>query len=335
MSASKNRPSWAELPARTRHQIEELAAGRVVVATNCRGGFSPGFASRLTLADGRRAFVKAMDASEWPHQASFHRAEAAVAAALPPAVPAPHFLGSHDDGHWVVLAFECVDGAEPTRPWRAGELARVLAGIGTLAAATTPSPVAVPADHPRLGGWIEFAADRELRARLPGLPVWAAGNLEQLAALPGFAAANLVQLTALSAWAGSNLDRLAAVEAEGLAAARGDSLVHFDAFPHNILLTEDRVLFVDWPHARLGAPVIDLLSVLITAAADGIDPDPLLPPQVDQRHVTGVLAAMAGFCLASVAKGVPPGLEPVAAAKLELGRGALRWLRCRITSSGW
>lgn len=321
MSASKNRRLWAELPARARSQIEELAGGRVVVAENCQGGFSPGFASRLTLADGRRVFAKAMDAREWPHQALLYRDEASVAVALPPAVPAPRFLGASDDGHWVVLAFECVDGSEPARPWRRDELARVVAGLGALAAAGTPSPVAVPAEQPRLGGWIGFAGDRALRGRLPALPAWAAENLDQVAAL--------------TAWAAGNLDQLAAVEADGLVAARGDSLVHFDAFPHNILLTADRVLFVDWPHARLGMPVIDLLSVLMTAAGDGIDPDPLLPAGLDPRAVTGVLAALAGFCFASVASGVPPGLEPIAAAKLELGRGALCWLQSRVTSSGW
>jgi hypothetical protein len=62
MSASKDRPRWEELPPHVRGQISELAGGRVVAARNCEGGFSPGFASRLTLADGRRAFAKAMDA---------------------------------------------------------------------------------------------------------------------------------------------------------------------------------------------------------------------------------------------------------------------------------
>jgi aminoglycoside phosphotransferase (APT) family kinase protein len=316
MSASKDRLRWDDLPARIQRRIEELAGDRVVVAENCEGGFSPGFASRLTLASGARVFAKAMDADAWPFQASFHRSETVVAAALPAAVPAPRFIGSSDDGHWVVLAFECVTGREPTRPWRIDELGRVVAAIGVLAAATTPSPVAVPADHPRLGGWAEVASDRRLRARL----------------------------AAHSDWAAEHAGLLAAIEGEGLVAARGSSLVHFDALPHNILLTPDRVLFVDWPHARLGAPFIDLLMMLISAAADGIDPEPLLRdhPAVagtDPRAVTGVLAALTGFCLADAVKEAPPGLEPIVAAKLELGRGALGWLRGRLsgraTSTGW
>jgi hypothetical protein len=81
MSASKNRPRWGDLPPPVRARISELAGGRVLAAQNCEGGFSPGFASRLTLADGRRAFAKAMDADAWPLQATFHRDEARVAAA--------------------------------------------------------------------------------------------------------------------------------------------------------------------------------------------------------------------------------------------------------------
>lgn len=312
MSASKDRPLWHELPARTRRQIEDLADGRVVAAENCEGGYSPGFASRLTLSGGRRVFAKAMDAGAWPFQARLYRDEAAVAAALPPTVPAPRFVGSSEDGHWVALAFECVAGREPARPWRRDELARVVAAVGVLTAATTPAPVAVRADHPRLGGWAELAGERELRSRL----------------------------AVHSGWAARHVDLLAAVESEGLAAARGNTLVHFDALPHNILLTADQVLFVDWPHARLGAPFIDLLMVLASAAADGIDPEPLLrghrfAAAADARAVTGVLAALTGSWLADPVKGVPPGLEPIAAFKLRLGRGTLNWLRSRITSTAW
>src|SRR5215469_7093425 len=141
MSASKNRPRWGELPERVRRQISELVGGRVEAAENCEGGFSPGFASRLTLADGRRTFVKAMDADEWPFQAPFHRDEARVSAALPQAVPAPRLLGSADDGHWVILAFECAEGAEPSIPWRRGQLVQVVAAAGAMSQALTPSPV--------------------------------------------------------------------------------------------------------------------------------------------------------------------------------------------------
>lgn len=112
-SASKKRLQWEDLPSRTQADIARLANGRVVAAANCTGGFSPGLASRLELADGSRVFVKAMDAVEWPDQATWYRTEALVSQSLPPDVPAPRLRGWSDDGRWVMLVFEHIDGAEP------------------------------------------------------------------------------------------------------------------------------------------------------------------------------------------------------------------------------
>jgi hypothetical protein len=311
IAASKRRPLWDELPAPARAQIEHLLASPVVAAQNCEGGFSPGFASRLTLADGRHAFVKAMDGDAWPSQAPMYRAEAGVAAALPGSVPAPGFLGSFDDGHWVALAFEGIDGTEPAQPWSLTDLDRVLAAVGQLARAGTPSPVMLPRDHPRLGGWASLASDPSRRARLPACSAWAAGNLPLLITLEG----------------------------EGLAAAQGPSLVHFDLYPHNILLTTERVLFVDWPHARLGAPFVDLLLLLSSAASAGVDPEPILARQplaadIEPPAIDAVLAAHAGFCLAGALLPAAPGLEPITEAKLSLGRATVEWLARRTAGHG-
>jgi Ser/Thr protein kinase RdoA (MazF antagonist) len=303
VSASKVRLRWGEMPASVRARIGQLVASPVLVATNCPGGFSPGLASRLALGDGRRVFVKAMDADAWPLEAAFHRREARTAAALPGAVPAPRFLGWFDDGRWVILAFEYVDGAEPAQPWNRADLDRVVAAVGDLSRAMTPSPIALPRDHPRLGGWAQIALDRS----------------------------RVVNLPAVSPWAADNLAFLAALEEEGLAAACGPSLVHFDLFPHNILLTPGQVFFVDWPHARLGAPFVDLVLVLASAAADGIDPDPILRRQaltadVEPRVIDAVVAAFAGFCLAGGLAPAPAGLQAIVDAKLRLGRASLGWL---------
>lgn len=70
----------------------------------------------LTLSNGRRVFVKAMNAQRWPLEAGTYRTEALVAAALPAQVPAPRFLKTLDDGHWTVLAFEDIDGTTPSQP---------------------------------------------------------------------------------------------------------------------------------------------------------------------------------------------------------------------------
>jgi Ser/Thr protein kinase RdoA (MazF antagonist) len=309
MSASKDRLRWNEIPAPIRAEIEQLIGGTVITAQNCLGGFSPGCASRLALADGRRVFVKAMDADAWPEEAMTHRTEAVITAALPATVPTPQFLGTFDNDHWVVLAFEDIDGAEPPQPWNLTDLGRVVAEVGQLARAVTPSPITLPHDHPRLGGWAELARDRSRLTQLPDHSRWAANNI-----------ARLIQL-----------------EEEGLAAAQGSSLVHFDLYSHNILLTPRRVLFVDWPHARLGAPVVDLVIVLSSAAAERIDPEPILrnhvgAAELEPGTIDTILAAHAGFLLSGGLSPAPPGLEPIIEAKLHLGHGAVNWLQQRLTN---
>jgi Ser/Thr protein kinase RdoA (MazF antagonist) len=311
MYASKMRLRWAQVPPPVKAAIEELVGGQVVAAANCEGGFSPGLASRLTLADDRMVFVKAIDADAWPDQAIMYRAESSVSAALPAAVPAPRLLAARDDGHWVVLVFEWIDGPEPDLRRRPAEALRVAAALEDLARTLTLSPIAAPSDHPRLGGWADLASDSNRLARL----------------------------SAVSPWAAANLTALIELEEAGLAAARGRSLVHFDAYPHNILLTGERVLFADWPHARLGAPFLDLIMFASSAAAAGIDPEPIVtghgptaetePPVID-----AVLAAHAGFCVSGGLDPVSPAFAPIIAAKADLGIAATAWLQRRLAQRG-
>ena len=89
MARSKNRALRSDLPPAVHAEIQRIAGGQVVAAVDCPGGYSPGFASRLTLADGRQVFGKAINATEWPSQLETHRAEARTAAVLPRSVPAP------------------------------------------------------------------------------------------------------------------------------------------------------------------------------------------------------------------------------------------------------
>lgn len=290
------RPLWDALAPALRADIERLAGGRVVDATSCAGGFSPGFASRLALADGRRVFVKAIDAERWPHEVAAYRDEVRVNATMPESVPAPRFLGSVDDQRWVVLAFDDVDGTSPGAPWTPDTLGRVVEAAVALGRAEAPDAV-TETHFPRLGGWATLTADR--------LDPWAAGHLPDLVAL----------------------------EKAGLELAHGDTLVHCDLYPHNILLTPDRVVFVDWPHARRGSNVVDLVTVLSSAVDDGLDPDAALrrhAAHVPGDEIDAVLAAHAGFLVSGGLAELPPGLERIAAAKRTLGAAATRWLRHRL-----
>ncbi len=303
-----NRLAWAQLPDTVRKSIEVAVGSTVVDAVSQPGGFSPGFAARLRLADGRRVFAKAIGAAQGSDAVAFYRREAGIASRLPASVAAPRLLWSGGGEDWAALVFEEVDGHNPRLPWRPADWRRVHDALVGLARERTPSPVDLPpvaADPDLFSGWRSLAADPELAA-------------------------------ALDPWARANVDRLAALEAGWPDAAAGDTLVHGDLRADNVLLAGERVLFVDWPHAGTGAPWIDLLGMLPSVAMQG-GPDPAdvwrtspLARGVDPAAVDSVLAAVAGFFVHGALLPAPPGLPTLRRFQRLQGEPALAWLRSRI-----
>ncbi|MFJ2880235.1 aminoglycoside phosphotransferase family protein [Streptomyces sp. NPDC086796] len=302
------RRHWADLPASVRSAVEDILGARVVEACSQSGGFSPGVAARVRLADGRRAFVKAVSAETNPHSPDLHRAEARHTAALPPGAPVPGLLGSYDGGTVVALVLQDIDGRQPRTPWDPAELERVLTAVGELAAALTPAPFDAPAVA--VGEAEAFSGRRNLLA---------AGD-------PG----------GLDPWAARHLGLLAELESGWAEPATGDGLAHGDLRADNILLTDDRVVFVDWPHALRAAPWFDLLLLLPSVAAQGgPDPDAVftahpLGRNADPAGVTAVLAALTGYFVSSSLKPDPPGLPTLRAFQHAQGAAALRWLQGRL-----
>jgi aminoglycoside phosphotransferase len=282
------RIDWGAVPGDVRKAIEELLGRKVRTAQSRPGGFSEGVAARLGLEDDTDVFVKAISTASEPSVAGFHRREAAVARRLPAGLPVPRLLAAYDDGEWVALLFEHVTGALPAQPWRPGDLERVLAAATAMAHALTPSPIpAADAARPRLRGWADL--DR------PADP-----------------------------WAAAHRDELIRLEAAPL---DGDTLLHGDLYPFNVLLDADRVRVVDWPHAWVGPAYADVLTLMSSAA----DPEHHLAANpltrgLDPLAVDAFLAAHSGFLLRLAQRAGDPHLADTAAA---LGNGSLRWLRQR------
>lgn len=305
------RTPWHALPTAVRAAVADVLGAPVARAVTQTGGFSPGVAARVTTAEGRRAFVKAVSAEANPISPGMHREEARNAAALPHDVAAPTFLGSYDDGTWVALVFEDVAGRQPNVPWRESELTRVLDAVGELSRVLTPAPL----DGPTV---VEDLAD-DFRGWQHMIDEGDGGD-------------------GLGPWTVSHLPHLAELAATWTGLAVGDTLAHCDLRADNILLTEDgRVVFVDWPHARRGAaPWFDLLLMLPSVRAQG-GPDPEavfaahpLGRDAEPDAVTATLAGFAGFMIRSCRQPPPPGLPTLRAFQRAQGEAALEWLRKRI-----
>ena len=304
------RLDWSDIPGHVRNEVERWLGGNVVGAVTQPTGFSPGVAARLTTDDGRRVFVKAAGPEPNADTPKLHRREISIVTVLPGAAPAPRLLWSYDEGEggWVVLAFEDVEGRHPTQPWRTDELDRVVAAMEDLSMLLTPSPL--PAAMAGTAGYM-FATDiqgwRRLRDETPS------------------------RLDHVDEWSRRHIEALVAIEETVSGVLEGDTLLNNDLRADNILLTPERTWFVDWPHASVGPPWLDVVTFAPSVTMQGGPP----PEEVISRHgacrtadthaITAVVVALAGYFTHKAVQPPPPGLPTVRAFQDAQGVVAREW----------
>jgi hypothetical protein len=288
-----------------RAAIEDCIGGKVVDAVTQPGGFSPGLAARVRTADGRRCFVKAVSEDANPDTPDLHRREAEVVAAIPAEAPVPRLLWTSDKDGWVALGFEDIDGHNPAQPWRDDELRLVVDGLQRLHEILTPSPIAstTAADGfaMTINGWEQLK-----QSKAP-----------------------------LDDWSRRHLERLIDLEAKTPALVSGRTLLNFDVRADNILIAGDRVYFVDWPWARIGAPFVEWIALAPSVYMQGGPaPEELLRmaslSDVDESAIDAVVASLTGFFMGHSRRPPPPGIPTVRAFQAAQGEIALAWLRDRV-----
>jgi hypothetical protein len=288
---------FEEVPAGVRAWVERALGSVVVSATTQQGGFSPGVAARLVTASGRRAFVKTVGTALNPKTPKLFRQEITAMRAIGPLPMAPELYDVYDDGDWVGMLFEDIEGRLPSHPWEQHEADRVLDAVTELTEVLDPSPwpdapVAAVRSAEFLRRWDNVIAD--------GLdvPPWLAGREEDLAELSGTGLRVL---------------------------AEGKALSHWDLRADNIILTDDRVVFIDWAHPALAPRWAD--TVILQADMRESVRLPVLP---DDEAITGFIAAIAGGLWWGAAQPAPPGLPTIRSWQRRHAIIHLDWVRERL-----
>ncbi|MGI8434621.1 MAG: phosphotransferase family protein [Nocardioidaceae bacterium] len=275
--ATARRPAWASLPLAVRHLIETSAGAPVSAAESTGTGFTPGFASRLALADGRSIFVKAAsstyDALHGWALSDAYREEVRKRRLLPHDIGAPtllwHLDVDVDEERWVIAAFEHIGAAPPRRPWRSDQLRSVVNKLEAIAPALTPVPTGLSlesADELLMSGFEDRMG--QLRSRSHN-----------------------------HRW----LDAVEQLCRDHSALLAGSSVVHMDLRDDNVLISATgEVWFVDWNWPVAGAPWIDLVCLLLSAGGDGHDVEAVLAQHpltddVDPVAVDALLAVLWSF----------------------------------------
>lgn len=301
------RIGWHQVPEHVRAGVEAELGARVVAARSQSGGFSPGAADRVRLSDGRRLFVKAVGSELNPDTPRLHRREAHALAQLPAHVPAPRLHATYDDGDWVALMMEDVEGRHPTLPWPDEDVEAVGRALVALADVTAPASLPAHADiATMLGVWSEVAEAQ------------AAGELDER--FPR----DLVR----------RLDQLLEFERLLREVTQGEALVHWDVRSDNVFVREGEAVLLDWAWACRGAPWLDATMLGLELALQGADADrffatnPLLTAQPPE-HVRALLVCAAGFWALRGTWPDPPGLPTIRAVQRSWAATTLRWLRER------
>ena len=303
-----HRLQWDEVTTERRARLAAVLGSDVRRAAGQRGGYGPGLAARCELADGRRVFVKGVGADQNPDTPAMVRREAVVVAELPPGAPAPALLHVVDEGDWVALVFEEVQGVHPALPWEEEELRAVL--LATLALGELEPAPSLPtlAAHygPMFTGWRTLAAE----------------------------GAQAVE----DGWCRRHLGALAGLEERWERVTEGSALVHGDVRSDNVLLlsrpgppTPADVVFVDWTSTCVGAGWFDVVAMLPSIELEGgATPEQVLDLAglaLADEQLVPVVAAFTGYFTARGRLPDPPGLPTLRAFQRAQGAVSLAWLR--------
>jgi hypothetical protein len=288
--------------------LEQRLGTQVVNATSQTSGFAAGLATRLELADGGRVFVKGVPANH-PTIRVYH-AEAYAAGSLPEGAPAPLLLGTVDD-EWFLLVFEDIDGDHPDLSPGSLDVTALLYSVDAARTLLTPCP------GPRLP-----TADAVFGMQLSG---WA-----HLSQRPPHD---------LDPWTQRNLDRLTAMESAWRPWSAGNTMLHMDLRPDNVLIAHEdhRATMVDWAHAVRGAPWLELANLMPHLIAAGHSPaeaehvtlqGPAMA-DVPAWAITGFAAGVAGYWAAACRQPAPPGAYGLRAFQSTVATAALAWVAYR------
>jgi hypothetical protein len=245
--------------------LQDLMGCQVVSLAQVSRGYTNNGRFLVTLDDGRSVFAKAaVDGAT----TTWLRTEHAMYEQLRGEAFVPGVFGWLD-GDLPVLVIEDLSGSRWPPPWDTGMIDAVLASLDALARLPAPD-------------WLPRFDDGEAQGE----------GWNQVLADPG-------EFLSLGLAGPEWLDQAGPIlrEAAGLAALRGNSILHCDVRSDNVCLTGDVALLVDWNLAQVGNPWFDVAFWLPSLAAEtGLAPESVAPecPAELAAYVAGFFASRAG-----------------------------------------
>jgi hypothetical protein len=202
----------------------------------------------------------------------------------------PVVLGFDDDGERPALALEDLSRADWPPPWTDERVAAVLDALAAIGRA--PPPDHLERQKVDLGAdWRDVVVD-------PGR----------------FLALGICS----ASWLAGALPVLVAAAAE--APLIGDALVHMDVRSDNLCFRDGQAIVIDWNHARIANPDVDIAFWLPSLHAEGGP-----PPETILPHAPALAAWVAGYFCARAGNAPLPEAPHVRPLQVQQSRTALPW----------
>ncbi|MFB9311822.1 phosphotransferase [Nocardioides plantarum] len=274
---------YAAVPAPVRAWVESTLGSPVVSTLEQSGGMSPGCVTRLVCADGTRAFVKAVGSELNPDSPTLYRREVQALGLLGSHPLWADLLASYDDGAWVALLLEDVEGRHPDLGDDAemAQLVEATDELGRVMRQRVPDPAGLAGDpgdgHPLyapglvnlravFASWVS-GLDRAAEVPPDLMPRWVVEHAETLR--PGVVALGDVPM---------------------------DRLVHYDIRNDNLLRRPSgEIVVLDWGACGVGPAWLDpMLARLERVDRPWFDHSLAHSPALAdaQEQVTSVLVGM-------------------------------------------
>lgn len=281
------KPEWAVIPGAVRQAVAEMLGAQVRRAVREWGGYTPSPTYRLRLADGRRAFLKAVGPPPYDFALRPLLGELDAYHELPALVGdwMPAFYGATEVDGWHVLLLEDL-GPKSAPPWNAALLRAVCRSYADFHLAT------LGADLPE---WLPGPGDQIMGAGR----LWrAAESREWRQAVAGLAGVHKAEALR---WLEAAVPRLAEASLSVATLGPPHALLHRDTRSDNLRWVDGRLRLLDWPWAGRGVAEYDLAAFAETVAVEGgAEPEQVLAwyaerASVRPQAVDGALASLAGF----------------------------------------
>lgn len=322
------KPAWRSVPLAVRREVGRTLASEVARAMRVYGGYSATPTFRLRLADGRRAFFKAISPSSTEFAHIAHTREERVYRELRSFIVhwAPAFYGAFEIDDWRVMLLEDL-GPKTAPPWKPNTIRSVARAFGDFHRET---------QH---GDFPEWLGRPQSQLMTPD-QLW-----QTVYDVDRDAVANLAGPAADEArrWLDNALPTLMRVSQTIGEVGQPYSLIHRDVRSDNLRWTSGGLRLLDWPHPGVGPAEYDIVEFAQSVEVEGGPPAEQVLVWHGERFrqragaIDASVAALASFFATHAHRPEIPGLPRLRAFQRAQLRVTLGWAarRLKLPEPAW